>query len=335
MRVLVQSIFCVSLLASFSASASAKDSPWSEGVSEQARAKAGELFGQGNKLMDEAFWKEASARYLQALKLWDNPAIRGNLAICLLNLDQPIEGFRHMKEALQYGEAPFTPGAYRNLQTSERLLRGQIAELEIRSGSGTRILLDGKVQPAVFNKSLILRPGPHRIEGYRDEHLARNEVINLVPGKQHQVEVQLDSFSDASSYSRRWSPWKTWAVAGGAGVLALGSTALFLQARVDREDYSAAVDAWCAPQGCQPGGVDGEIDLPQSFIDTKDRAELLQTLGIVTTAASGAMLIGSGIMWFYNRPQRSMRSDYEENLPLQISITPQPGGAGISSSFRF
>jgi hypothetical protein len=335
MRLLAALTLAASLVANV-AVVRADDSPWSQGVSDSEQAAATELFSQGNKYMDEAFWKEASKTYREALKHWDNPAIRGNLAICLLNLDQPVEGYAQMKEALRHGEAPFSAAAYRSLLSSSQLLKSQIAELQFTSTSGTRILLDGKVQSAGAKSApIIMRPGQYRVEGYRDGHISRNEMINVLPGQHHLVPVNLDSIADATSYHRKWKPWKTWAVAGSAGALALGSTILLVQARTDRNDYTRAVDSWCAPNGCIPGGGDGEIALPTSFTKTKDRANTLQTLGVATGAVSGVVGIGALVMWAYNRPERRVRVRYDNALPVQLSLTPQKGGALFISKVVF
>lgn len=335
LRLLAALTLAASLVANV-AVAHADESPWSQGVSDSEQTAATELFSQGNKHMDEAFWKEASESYREALKHWDNPAIRGNLAICLLNLDQPVEGYAQMKEALRFGEAPFSAGAYRSLLSSNQLLKSQVAELQFTSASGTRILLDGKVQSAgAKSEPIIMRPGQYRVEGYRDGHISRNEMINVLPGQHHLVPVDLDSIADATSYHRKWEPWKTWAVAGTAGALALGSTILLVQARTDRNDYTAAIDSWCQPKGCLPGGGDGEILLPTSFTDTKDRANTLQTLGLATGAVSGVVGIGALVMWAYNRPDRRVRSSYEAPLPVQLSLAPQTGGATLISRVAF
>lgn len=327
----------VALLFAAPRAANADVAPWSKGVSAEDQAAAGELFKRGNKFMDEAFWREAVEVYRKALKRWDNPAIRGNLAICLLNLDQPIEGYTHMKKALAYKAAPFSPAAYRNLVSNQRLLRRQIAELHIAATqAGTRILLDGK-QLFVGPKSteLIVRPGPHRVEGYRTAHRSRNEVVNLQPGKQHMLAVKLESFADATSYTRRWRSWKTWAAFGGAAALVVTSAALLFQADADRRSYTKAIDDWCMPSGCIPGGGVGETELPVIFTETKDRASLFQTLGIVAGSLGGVALVTGAVMWFYNRPKKHVRETYKRALPVQITVAPRQGGAQLFGQLTF
>ncbi len=325
------------VLTAVPAAVSADESEWSKGVSKRDQVVATKLFSRGNELMDEALWKEAAAAYRKALQLWKHPAIQGNLAICLLNLDRPIEGYKQMKAALRFESEPFKPAAYRTLLSNRRLLERQIAELTISAAQpGTRVLLNGRqlfVGPKT--RHLVLRPGPHRIEGYRSAHVARNEVVNLQPGRRHRVPIDLVSVDSTTTYRRHWRPWKTWAVLGGAVALLGTSTALLLQADADRRSYTKAIDDWCLPNGCLPGGGAGEVDLPQVFTDTKERADLFDTLGIVAGAVGIAAAVAGTAMWLYNRPRKYVRETYERALPVDITLIPGRGGARLVAGGRF
>ena len=83
--------------------------PWAEGVPEDARRQALGLFEEGNKLFESSEHAAALAKYREALKVWDHPAIRYNAAVALINLDQPLAANENLELALRYGEAPFSP----------------------------------------------------------------------------------------------------------------------------------------------------------------------------------------------------------------------------------
>ena len=80
--------------------------PWVVGVPAREQKAATDLFREGNALLKESLFVQASAKYREALSHWNHPGIHYNLALALLNLDQPIEVYKHLEEALKYGPAP-------------------------------------------------------------------------------------------------------------------------------------------------------------------------------------------------------------------------------------
>src|SRR6185295_15375657 len=83
--------------------------PWADKVAEGAQKQALALFEEGNKLFETSQHAAALAKYREALKFWDHPAIRYNTAVALINLDQPLAANENLDLALRYGEAPFSP----------------------------------------------------------------------------------------------------------------------------------------------------------------------------------------------------------------------------------
>src|SRR5262249_3575172 len=86
--------------------AAGESTPWSRGVSEASQQRALDLFREGNVYFEQSKYTEAVALYEQALTSWDHPNIRFNMAICLINMRQPLVAWTHLQQALRFGEAP-------------------------------------------------------------------------------------------------------------------------------------------------------------------------------------------------------------------------------------
>src|SRR5690349_6782060 len=76
--------------------------PWAQGVPEAKQKQATALFKEGNALLRDSFFKQAVDKYREAITYWDHPAIHYNLAIALINLDQPLEVYASLQKALKY-----------------------------------------------------------------------------------------------------------------------------------------------------------------------------------------------------------------------------------------
>src|SRR5258706_5080503 len=69
----------------------ALDRPWAKAVTPQEQKLATDLFREGNALLKESLFVQAAEKYREALRHWNHPGIHYNLALALLNLDQPVE----------------------------------------------------------------------------------------------------------------------------------------------------------------------------------------------------------------------------------------------------
>src|SRR5689334_8401032 len=63
-----------------------------------------ETLQEGNQQMREFAFAQAEATYRKALKSLDHPGLHYNLALALIQLDQPVEAHEHLVKALQGGE---------------------------------------------------------------------------------------------------------------------------------------------------------------------------------------------------------------------------------------
>src|SRR5215831_6482638 len=80
--------------------------PWASGVSDANQQAATKAFQDGNQQLNDGIFTKAAERYREALKSWDHPAIHYNLALALMNLDQPVEVYGELEQSIKYGPTP-------------------------------------------------------------------------------------------------------------------------------------------------------------------------------------------------------------------------------------
>src|SRR5262245_29733854 len=156
--------------------------PWAVGVSEADKAKAQELLEKGNALFLDKKYVPALDAYQSALKVWDHPGIRFSVVKCLIQLDRSVEAAENLDHALKYGAMPFDPSVYSEALSYQKLLAGQIAELEVSCDQrGAKLSLDGKALATCPTTEVRkVAPGQHTVVGSRDGYMIKTiEVIAL------------------------------------------------------------------------------------------------------------------------------------------------------------
>lgn len=305
--------------------------PWAEGVSAEDQRAAKTLFHEGNDLLRQSLFLPAVEKYREALKIWDHPGIHFNLALALLNLDQPIAVYRSLEKAMAHGEGPIDAEKLERAQSYFELVSQQLGTIEIVCNEpDARVTLDGKpvlTGPGTYRE--LLRVGQHQVvatkRGYVDETLD----IVLEPKEHERVDIVMYNVDDLTVSTRRWPVWMPWAVAGaGVAVLATGGV-LHAGASSDFASYDKSFDERCMPGGCN----DSEVpDLTSQL----EGAERNQQLAVVSYIVGGAALAGGLVLAYINQPQ-VFRRDVKSGDVRQIAIVPvlSPDAAGVSASLRF
>jgi hypothetical protein len=300
--------------------AHADDRPWAAGVSAEQQALALTIYDAGNAEFVESRFTQAAARYREALTHWDHPAIHFNLAVALINLDEPIDAREHLEKSLAFGPAGIGgDGVHAQALTYTKLLDGQLARLALRCDEpGAEVSLDGlRVFVGPGQAERFLRPGPHQIVATKRGYVSSTETVELSAGTQlqHRVELVVEA-PRTMRMVRRWDAGKLWVLTG-SGVLIAGIGGVALASgRRDIERFDAGVELQC-PRGCS---VDRVAELGSLF-SMRERAETKQVLAILLFALGGAAL-GTGIVaMIVNEPR------------AQLEAT--PGGMTVGLAGRF
>ncbi len=304
------------------ASAHADDAkPWAAGVAEAEQAAALEIYRGGNAEFEESRYPQAVAKYRQALTHWDHPAIRFNMAVALINLDQPLEAHEHLEKAMEFGAAPLGTEGYAQAVTYKKLLDGQLAHLRVRCGvDGANVTLDGKpLLRCTGEATRLLVPGDHHLVATKPGFQAESTALVLVPGKEHVHDVKLVVVG--AKLVRRWRANRPWIVVGvGAGALLLG-TVFELQSRSDYKSYDQLVLSRC-PVGCPPGmGVSDSLD-------TKGRIENIVGISLLAT---GGVLVVAGVVGVYLNAPRPIG----EHTPVITPVALRGGGGGALATWSW
>ena len=110
--------------------------PWADGVSQEEQRAALALFNEGNAQLRDSIFPKAAEKYREALTHWQHPAIHYNLALALVNLEQPIEMFRALEKAMEYGPGPIDEDKFDRAKSLKILLEKQLGSPMIETLKG-------------------------------------------------------------------------------------------------------------------------------------------------------------------------------------------------------
>jgi hypothetical protein len=291
------------------------DPPWAIGVPADKQKRAKVLYQHGNRLLANALFAPAATKYRAALQHWNHPGIRYKLALALVSLDRPIEAYESIVEALRYGPDALEPDEYRRALDYQRLLRRQIAEVEVTCGEPDAIVtLDGK--PLLTGPGRVatqVMPGKHQIVASKARYITTSQAVTLAAAARTRVELRLLAEHQATVRVRRWPSWTPWVVAGVGLGTGVAGAALHWQADLNTRRANELVSVYCS-LGC---------DVYPSVVRTlQDRASW-QREGAYTGYATTATLLAAGaLLAYFNRSQTV------ENRALQdlVRISLSPGG---------
>ncbi|HEX5754646.1 MAG TPA: hypothetical protein VFZ09_51155 [Archangium sp.] len=303
------------------------DRPWAKGVSPEQQKAAMVLFQSANALLKESVFVQAVEKYRQALEAWPHPAIHYNLALALMNLDQPVEVHEQLVAALRYGPAPLENEKYEYARNYKTLMERQLARVDISCDTpGATVTMDGQtlfVAPGKY--SGLVRPGAHSIVATKEGFLPTDQSRTLLPGETAALQLKMFTSEDLIEYRRKWAAWMPWTVVGAGVALGAGSGWLHLQARDNLRALDAGVTA-CG--GCF---------LTPALDATLTRGNTYQALAIGGYAVGGAALVTGVVLVFINQPQPFRIDPNQKKLETGMSVAPLVGGGtgGILTTFRF
>jgi len=309
------------------AEAQPADPPWAHGVTPEQRDRASRLLAEGNELYLKSRFREALARYQEALAVWDHPSIRFNIVRALVQLDRTIEAYENVRAALRYGQGPLDTEHYQNAVNLERLLRRQIAEIQVTCmQSQVRVTLDGQeLVRCPGEGSLLLAPGTHQVVAKRPGFLTLTRDLIVLPGPTTSIDVALISIEDATTTERRWASWKPWAVAGGGALLGGLGVLLRRQAEADMRQYGRNLEAECQPVACRE-------DTP--LTELAARAETENHVAIGAMVAGGVAVATGLTLVLLNRPYPVLQTEAPgPTIRILPEVTPTSVGASVVHRF--
>jgi hypothetical protein len=270
--------------------------PWTRGVSAERQQEARALFREGNRFFERSQYPEALEHYRKAAALWDHPAVHFNIAVCLINLDQPVEAYAHLRQSMRHGADGLGKHFQAQAVTYQKLLVGRLARLRVGCRQAdAEVTLDGKRLVACPGEATVhLLPGEHQLVAKKPGFLPVARSLVLAAGAETVETVELVPL--ARRTERRWKTWVPWTIVGagvGAAAAGLGVRAL---AVANAEQFDREVARLC-PQGC------AEEDLPESVRDVRARADLENGIAVTLFVAATAT-IGTGVvMAIMNTPR--------------------------------
>ncbi|AGP36002.1 hypothetical protein SCE1572_16720 [Sorangium cellulosum So0157-2] len=298
--------------------------PWHEGVSEERRQKAEQLFQEGRELHRNLLLADARAKYEQALSYWEHPELRLYLGRVLMRIGLPLLAHENLEKALRWGSGALA----RELEAEARaalgeLLAHELAMIEIRCDEpGAAVLLDAKpwfVGPGV-ERRLVL-PGEHIVTARKAGHYVVVKPVVALAGKRASGMVRLSA--DATLTERRWkAAWVPWSVVGAGAALGLLGGGLTWQASAHHEAAERKLQRDCGPK-C-PANDGSEYD--QSILENR--------IAIGSFIAGGAALIAGGALVYMNRP-RTYRTEDRGDVEVEIAPAVSSGAAGLSTRISF
>ena len=294
------------------------EQPWETGVSQENRDKANQIFSEANALFAQQAHQPALEKYNEAIKLWDHPLIRYNMAVSLIRLDRMLEAADSLDAALRFGQAPFTAEHYLQAIDYQNLVSGRVGNVEAKcSQDGVQILLDGKpwFQCPGSKKQRVLA-GEHVIVGEKKEFATKSRHLVVAGRATASAELTLESFDSVVKYEYPSPRWLPWTVTGAGVAVALGGLGFWFAGRNQMDKFEADFAMGC-PTGC-------EADLSQHTLlaDARDSAQFKGKVAVTMMITGGAITIG-GVVWaIINRPKR-----------VRPAMEVQPTNGGIAASF--
>ena len=309
--------------------------PWAQGVNPSEQRTALAMFHDGNVQLNDGLFAKAADKYKEALSHWDHPAIHYNLALALMNLDQPIEAYDNFQMAVKYGEAPLqSKDKFDNAKNYMVVLDKEIGEVEVTCNKkGAKVAVDGRevfVAPGTYKGKV--RVGKHTFVATLEGHPTQVDAPYISSGAPFRIELKLYTVAELTRYRRKWdATWMPYAVFGAGAVIAGVGALSELHSSDKYRDYDRDV-AKCndVNTGCANSSALKNI---------RSAGDEYKTAGFVLYGVGAAAAAVGITMWYLNRPEsyqirpEDMAPPVEPAVTVTPVVSPQFAGAALSGRF--
>jgi hypothetical protein len=277
--------------------------PWAAGVAAAEQQKALQLFHDGNVQLNDGLFIKAAELYREALKHWQHPAIHYNLALALMNLDQPIEVYDSLQKSISFGAGPLEKDKFEHAKEYMLLIEKQIAVVEVTCDKvGAHVSVDGNevfVGPGKYGPAKV-RAGKHTFVAVKEGYTTRINAPYISSGSPFRIELKLYTAEELTRYHRKWETktWIPWAVIGGGVVLGVVGGVLELSAKSSFNDFDkqiAACNMMSNNAGCAQNSP--------GIANARDSGNTKRTLGYVGYGMAGAAVVTGLSLAYLNRKQ--------------------------------
>src|SRR5262245_34456368 len=151
------------------------------------------------------------------------------MAICLINMRQPLTAWDHLQRALRFGDAPLGKRLYDEGMTYVAVLESSLAQLTVRSlQPGIKVMVDGvEALDGPGEHTMKLLAGKHQLVASRPGYITSSRALDLAAGKPALEQIALvPEKVRLDNYERRWAWWVPWSVEAGGAVLAIAATGI-------------------------------------------------------------------------------------------------------------
>ena len=308
--------------------------PWAAGVSPEEQRTALSIFHDGNLLLNDGLFAKAADKYRDALKHWNHPAINYNLALALMNLDNPVEVYDSLEKAMSFGPAPLEQEKFDRAKQALLLIKNQLATVEVSCDKvGARVSVDGKEvftvvanQPNKYTERV--RIGKHTFVAEKQGYATRINAPYIGPDEKFRIELKLYTADELTRYHRNWDKtWIPWVVVGGGVVFAAIAGGIQESSKSSYNSFDTKVAA-CGSTGCPV--TPALTDLKNSGDSKKEIAEI----GYGVAAAT--VVVGLTLAYLNRRRPYQIRSeDLQTETPMAIAPIVTPTMAGAMALVRF
>ena len=309
--------------------------PWAKGVTPEEQKTALALFSEGNKLLRDSIFVQAAEKYKEALTHWDHPAIHYNLALALVNLDQPVEMHASLEKAMAFGAPPLGEDKFARAKDFKLLVEKSLATVEYSvSVPGAVILFDGKeVLQGPGTWKALVRAGEHAVAARAPGYAPTQLNPKLGGGETSRLELKLFTDAELTREKRKMPVWVPYSVLGTGVVIAGVGALLHTSARASFDEYDAAI------QQCALTDPSGGCSMRTPAVtDLESTAQSRQTLAITAYTVGGLAIAAGVALVIINRPEAYRIDPFKESAAAGgVSWAPLlgPDLAGLSAAGHF